>query len=200
MRSGKTYSAVKSILDSVKKNNPVWVNFFVDYRLGFPDYNPDLCNYFDDLSDIRYMSNGLVVIDEAHYYLSSRKWSDMSCDLHVLLSQSSKMGLDVIIVTQDIKRVDVILRELAGIVRHHFCVGGGVRKDGSPYAPLLLGYKDYLVNDYQKSDSSNVGLSFYRLDNAISSCFDSVRLIMPSCDHKKTFYPSYTCKSPDFVL
>jgi hypothetical protein len=103
--SGKTYSMV----------HDAWEDFRNSYRqiftnmvgLKFPEsvYSEDIQQFCD-------LGQGLMLFDEVHMWLSARYWHDVPRSALAALAQSRKMGLDLYCTTQDISRVDTVLREI----------------------------------------------------------------------------------------
>lgn len=111
--SGKTLHAVRRLLQAKASGRPAYANFHSRSN----DWEYVL---FDD---IRYIDNGLVVLDEAHMMFSSRNWSATTQAQLGLFQQHRKLGIDLIWIAQSANRVDVALRELTAFEHRHRRMG-----------------------------------------------------------------------------
>jgi len=107
---GKSAYAVREILLTLKKGRNVWANFPLDFRTQ--KNIPKKCFFADSLEDIADMRDGLFVVDEAHY-LASGRWKTLTKDTHALISLSRHLRMRIIFISQNFRRLDPIIRELA---------------------------------------------------------------------------------------
>jgi len=115
--AGKSYAATALIEKALLDGRPVWANFHLDFSRNRRKVPTDKCWRAEDINDLAYMRGtrgkpGLFVFDEAHWKLSSREWKDMRIDTHQYLAQSRKIHMDIVLVSQNFKRLDTIVREL----------------------------------------------------------------------------------------
>lgn len=109
--SGKSYSMVA---DGLRRFRETHAQVFSDMvGLRFPE-----AIYLDarapqQLADLR---EGLILLDEAQILMSSRFWHKVPPQVLSALAQLRKNGLDVLYTTQNLARVDSVLRELTGEV------------------------------------------------------------------------------------
>lgn len=113
-RSGKTYLAVRTILDSLKDGRQVVSNIPVDipgvYRFderilsGAPVYDSD------------------IIIDEAYRYFSSRNFAKFSMSQHEFFSLCGHYGNRIVLIAQHPARLDKIIREDCGEFIFAHCV------------------------------------------------------------------------------
>lgn len=89
-----------------------YAQFYMDYTT------------FDELIPVRLVSilekyphiKGIkIIMDEMQVYLSSRNWDKLDLKFQLLLQQHRKRGIDIVGVTQSIKRADVVFRELVQV-------------------------------------------------------------------------------------
>jgi len=106
---GKTAYAVSEAIYTLRKGKPVWANFPLDLR--HLDLKGD-CWFADELADIADMRGGLFIVDEAHY-LASGRWKTLNKETHALISLSRHLRMRIIFVSQNFRRLDPIVRELA---------------------------------------------------------------------------------------
>jgi len=111
--SGKSLHCVRRLIKAASEGRKAYANFHS--RFGLWDYVT--------WSDIGYVEEGLVVLDEAHMLFSARNWSATTQDQLALFQQHRKLGIDVIRVAQSASRVDVALRELTAFETRHKRVG-----------------------------------------------------------------------------
>lgn len=126
--SGKTYDAVKKVLDNLRLGKKVYTNIeglnndkcleFIKTYTGLDDYQigtqlvhtPDkeMLHIWEFVED-----KSIVVIDEVHRLFSNRDWStDKNKYFTEWASIHRHHGLDIILVTQDIEKVDKHARSL----------------------------------------------------------------------------------------
>ena len=65
-----------------------------------------------NLQDLKQLRDGIVFIDEANFVFSSRFWSRIPKDLIQFWAMHRKHGVDLIVTSHSLKRIDIILREL----------------------------------------------------------------------------------------
>lgn len=126
--SGKSYEAVKKILDNLKLGRIVYTNI---EGLDVPECRENIKNYagLDDfqldtllfhLTDEQmktfweYVQPGaLVVIDEVHKLFSNRDWASEKNRIFTEWSSTHRHeGFDVVFITQDIEKIDKHARSL----------------------------------------------------------------------------------------
>ena len=126
--SGKSYEAVKKIVDNLRMGRKVYTNIEgmndpkcieaikAIYNIG--DY--DIFNNLAFLEDEKIKNfwehvdeGALIVIDEAHKFFNVRDWqSEKNNKFAVWASTHRHHGYDVVLVTVDISRVDTSVRQL----------------------------------------------------------------------------------------
>lgn len=126
--SGKSYEAVKKILDNLKLGRIIYTNI---EGLDIPECRENIKNYagLDDfkldtllfhLTDEQmrtfweYVQPGsLVVIDEVHKLFSNRDWASEKNRIFTEWSSTHRHeGFDVVFITQDIEKIDKHARSL----------------------------------------------------------------------------------------
>lgn len=106
---GKTAFAVTEAIYTARKGKTVWANFPLDFRhLNLKGK----CYFAEELADIADMRDGLFIVDEAHY-LASGRWKSLDRDTHALISLSRHLRMRIIFISQNFRRLDPIIRELA---------------------------------------------------------------------------------------
>jgi len=123
--TGKTYNLTKEVLKALHKGRKVYANYKIfwngelvrvwnwrKFRLEWKEIPPENLKYWDKLSDLFEVEEGIIVMDEAHIYMRSRNWEKLPEQMERKLSQHRKDGLHIWGTVQAIGRIDVIFREL----------------------------------------------------------------------------------------
>jgi len=108
---GKTAFAVKEILETLKIGKTVWCNFPISLATQKKTAKWGHCYFADSLDDLVDMRDGLFVIDEAHF-LASGRWKTITKDTHALIALSRHLGMRILFISQNFRRLDPIIREL----------------------------------------------------------------------------------------
>ncbi len=103
--SGKTLSAVRYIYKDHRKT------IYTNVQLEIPDKNIVQISP-SNVQDLKKLKDGIVFIDEANFVFSSRFWSRIPKDLIQFWAMHRKRGVDLILTSHSLKRIDIILREL----------------------------------------------------------------------------------------
>lgn len=113
-RTGKTYGMTKVVLKALDEGVIVYSNYKIEWR-GFGKYPETNLRYWSKLEDLlqkEIPKGSLIVMDEAHVYLNSRRWKTLTEDFERRLAQHGKDGLHIIGSVQNIRRIDLVMREL----------------------------------------------------------------------------------------
>lgn len=102
--SGKSYTLSARGFEEAESGRQVFANF----GLNHPNVEPIT---IEDLTDPR-MPPGLILIDEAHLWFPARLSMKLPPSLLMRLSQTRKMGWDLIWCAQHETRVDKVLRDV----------------------------------------------------------------------------------------
>lgn len=112
-----TYSRTKLLFRKHKRimmRNPEGKKYF-EYELD-PKYKDKKSSgkiaYFQSLADVVEITFGNVVMDEAQVEINSRNWENLPDEFQYKLQQHRKHSINLFATTQNIKRVDVVFREL----------------------------------------------------------------------------------------
>lgn len=114
--SGKTLSAVRYIC---KDHRGV---VYTNIKLQIPNKSVIQISP-NNVQDLKKLHDGIVFIDEANFVFSSRFWSKISKDLIAFWGMHRKRGVDLVITSHSLKRVDVILRDLVSYDIHCRMIG-----------------------------------------------------------------------------
>jgi len=103
--SGKTLSAVRYMYKDKRKT------VYTNVKLEIPD-KKIVQILPSNVQDLKTLRDGIVFIDEANFVFSSRFWSRIPKDLIQFWAMHRKRGVDLMLTSHSLKRIDVILREL----------------------------------------------------------------------------------------
>lgn len=128
--SGKSYDAVKKILDNLRRGRKVYTNIdgmgdsakreYIIKLIGFDDITLSTNLIYFDRNDEElfhfweHMEPGsIMVLDEAQNYFSNRDWqSDKNKAFSKWASTHRHYGYDVVLITQDFEKIDSHVRTL----------------------------------------------------------------------------------------
>lgn len=179
--SGKSYEAIKKVLDNLKLGRTVYTNIdgldegicrehiksytgLDDYEIGtrlvFVPYHKIYDFYNVNKSGI------LFVIDEVHKYYGAREWQkDSNKAFANWASTHRKQGHDVVLVTQNLEKVDSHIRSLVEWTYRY--------KKLNMFGRLFT--NGYRVQSYVEDDTSGKALEtrVHRYDSRIYPCYQS---------------------------
>lgn len=123
--TGKTYGLTRDILKALKQGNVVYSNYKINWEGGEFSYFDwrsfsfkkrivprENLKYWNKLSELFNVEEGIIAMDEAHIYMRSRNWEKLPEEMERKLAQHRKDGLHIWGTVQAIQRIDVIFREL----------------------------------------------------------------------------------------
>jgi len=123
--TGKTYNLTKDVLKALDSGNIVYSNYKIfwegkkgkrfnwkRFRIEQYEYPESNLRYWNKLSDLFDVEEGIIAMDEAHIYMRSRNWEKLPEEMERKLSQHRKDGLHIWGSVQAVGRIDVIFREL----------------------------------------------------------------------------------------
>lgn len=111
---GKTWFASSLIPKFLKEGRTVGCSFDIDlFAVGLDDAAKQMkkISGFQDVLDFH---DGVLILDEAQSWFNSRTWDSLPLDLQTKWQQHRKDRVDIFIISQDLSRVDVALRQLVG--------------------------------------------------------------------------------------
>jgi len=123
--TGKTYNLTKDVLKALDNGEVVYANYNIDWE-GFKgkkwswkrfrkidvEYPKSNLRYWNKLTDLFEVENGIIAMDEAHIYMRSRNWDKLPEEMERKLAQHRKDGLHIWGTVQAVQRIDTIFREL----------------------------------------------------------------------------------------
>jgi hypothetical protein len=75
--------------------------------------------YFEDISEILDVQNGLILFDEAQVLFNARQWESLPAEFQYKLQQHRKHNLDLFCTTQNMGTIDITYRRLVHAWLHH---------------------------------------------------------------------------------
>jgi hypothetical protein len=151
--SGKTLSAVDFVLRLSGKGKERWVYS----NISINDFRVKKMNWeeFRSLMEIR--QKGVYLVDEANIWFSSRDWFLRDRELLNWWAQHRKFGVDIVLTSHSLKRLDAVLREIVQIeIRCRFFGGFVFQFWRDPWADkgneslgvkIILGWRLYKLYD-----------------------------------------------------
>jgi len=117
--------------------------------------------YWQSLEDFRYITNGIVLLDEAGAYFEPREWAKFSIEDRVKFQQHRKQRLDIYLTVQSFGRVDAIIRQLTAVVFE-------VKKYGS-----LFVVREFSPDDIDLKTRKTLKVKMYLFDKKIADSYDT---------------------------
>jgi zona occludens toxin (predicted ATPase) len=185
--SGKTYEAVKKILDNLRMGRVVYTNIDGIFDPECVEMIKSYCN-LSDLAFTRLLRpiesdqienfwmhiepGALIVLDEIHKWFSNRDWqAEKNKQFGYWASTHRHHGYDVVLITQNIERVDAAIRSLlewnyvfrkvnflgSAIKRFYLCYAyGGDDTNGKPLSTSKRAYNPAIFRCYKSYVSKDV--------------------------------------------
>ena len=185
--SGKTYEAVEKILDNLMKGKIIYTNIDGMFDPECQEMIKSYCNLSDLALTIQLKQlepdqiadfwmhiepRCLVVLDEIHKWFSNRDWNDpKNKQFGYWASTHRHYGYEVVLITQNIERVDAAVRSLlewnyvyrkvnflgSAVQRFYLCYSyGGDDTSGRPLATNKRRYKPAIFRCYKSYVSSDI--------------------------------------------
>ena len=185
--SGKTYEAVEKILHNLMKGKVIYTNIDGMFDPECQEMIKSVCNLSDLALTIQLRQlepdqiadfwmhiepRCLVVLDEIHKWFSNRDWNDpKNKQFGYWASTHRHYGYDVVLITQNIERVDAAVRSLlewnyvyrkvnflgSAVQRFYLCYSyGGDDTSGRPLATNKRRYKPAIFRCYKSYVSSDI--------------------------------------------
>lgn len=177
--SGKTYVLVRKALEFLDRDIPVYSNFL----LNVPEDKKYLVHYYNKMSDLINLERGVVLMDEAQIYFNSRKWETLDERLQYKFQQHRKDGLDIWGTVQDIRRLDVIVREL---VSHYYECSKLIASDEFSVKPWgIIRVTRYEVRDHDKIRRRFLSREWFLIKKKYVDSYNTLEKVVPLVDDFK---------------
>lgn len=167
--TGKTYYLVAKAVKMLNKNRDVYSNFFIDIdkleKLGRLKKVHGKLTFWKSAHDLIDIKQGVILMDECQIYFNSRQWKDLPESLQYKLQQHRKQGLDIWGAVQNLKRVEIVLRELVNWVYETKKIFG------------IFIIKSYDPDDINKSTRRSYSFTISFFNKKLASCYDTFQEI-----------------------
>lgn len=165
--TGKTAILTAKALEWLKQGREIWSNYKIEW-------NGTNLHYYQKVDELVNVKQGIILMDEVHIYFNSRNWENLDERLQYKLQQHRKQGLDIWGTAQNIKRIDVIMREL--VSNYYECAKliGTSENSKRPFGLFLI--REYDVKDAEKPNERRMRYSFdwYFLTKKVFSKYDTL--------------------------
>jgi len=181
--SGKTYDAIVKIIANLKKGRKVYTNIDglgdavrrenIKQIAGLNDLDMEMNLIYVDRLDFKEVikmhktadKGSLLVIDEIHNYFNAREWqSEANKDFCSWASTHRHYGYDLVMITQDIEKVDKQVRSLVEYTYQYRKIN---------FMGKFIN-KKYIVYAYcGEPVGKHLNKSIYTYDDKIFHCYDS---------------------------
>jgi len=168
--SGKSALAVRLALAAAMEGKNVWSNIPLDFSM-YGEKIKGKIFFAATLEDIGDMRDGLFLLDEAHLVASAGHGKNLSEEAHAYISLSRHLGMDLVFISQNFRRLAPIVREIAEQIWR-------LRRLGK-----LSWYKKWDEADIgsegkplQKSKS--VGIGWFWHSEQLHKCYDDKDLVI----------------------
>lgn len=103
---------IKALDEGVVVFSNYKLNWKGNQKKGIPETNLRYWSSLGELVSMDIPKGSLILMDEAHVYLNSRRWQLLPEEMERRLAQHGKDGLHIIATVQNIRRLDTVMREL----------------------------------------------------------------------------------------
>lgn len=176
--SGKTYNMVSRAYSRWLRGVDVYSNTLLFFQPSFIFRLRDLfyhfilkkspplygrIRYFENISEILEVQDGLILFDEAQVLFNARQWESLPDEFQYKLQQHRKHNLDLYCTTQNMMAIDITYRRLVQVWYHHESLLGLGK-------PLIFGLFrrrlkdiDQLFNSVDDIAVSDLDVSFFTI-------------------------------------
>lgn len=170
--TGKTYRLTEMAIKFLKEGREVWAN------KGYTIKDSRI-KYYNTISDLVNIRNGVILMDEAQVYLNARRWEELDEQFVYKLQQHRHHGLDIWGTVQNIKRLDVVLREL--VSNYYEC-----KFFSFPFIKFIW-IREFDIKDAEKTDERRIsfGFNFTTIKKEICDMYDTFGDVEDFEDKKK---------------
>jgi len=162
--AGKTYTMTRRLL-KIAERRPVFSNYAIDH--------PNVTVF--EPQDLMRLPSGVIALDEAHLYFPARGSLRLPMSWLTMLSQTRKMGWDLMYTSQHEARVDRALRDITNVM--WWCKAWGF----SGNHPWFFAARGYEPEYFRKTKKAMVrSMSFF--DSRVANAYDTYAFIQEA-DH-----------------
>lgn len=182
-RKGKTYWATRVALRAMenihkkrlkniedRKKNPEIPEFSGQVFTNYPVFHPELgyTKVWEPGFETEPIFDSLIIVDEAHRFYNSRKIKNFTTDMHDFFAWSGQRGNDVILITHDPSRLDIIIREVCETFRF--------ARNWSLFGrPILFFIDSYLSEDEykQRHAGTRYSMDWFFFSKTVAKAYDT---------------------------
>jgi len=192
--TGKTYSLVHLAWKQICYGRDVYANFFIDFttlkqrrnarilffykivsKIGFRKQffwlytkltTYGQVKFWKKLSDFTGLQKGIILMDEAQIYINAREYKSLDTSVQYKFQQHRKHGLDLYLAVQNVKRIDVVARELVNAVFEFKRIG------------KLFFMQEFDIEEIDKAKRTPYKLKFFFFSKAIAKCYNTMQEIV----------------------
>lgn len=165
--SGKTYTLTKRVLKIADKR-PVFSNYPIDH--------PNVTMF--QPKDLMSLPSGVIVLDEAHLYFPARGALKLPMSWLTMLSQTRKMGWDLLWSTQHERRIDAVVRDVTNLMWWCKTYGAG---SGTPWLFTARAYEP----EYFRKPKMAMLRTWHRFSPKVAAAYDTFGFVQEA-DHLRT--------------
>lgn len=182
--TGKTYSMVILAITAIDQGRDVYSNFFIDYEsiICYLNSNQSTFSkffnkfkkrkktfgrlfYWRTISELVQIKSGEILMDEAQIYINAREFRSLPVEFQYKAQQHRKHGVNFWLGVQNIKRIDVVARELVNSVFE-------LKRMGSIFVQ-----HEYDIDDIDKAKRKSYGFKIFMLNKKIAKCYNTLQEI-----------------------
>lgn len=172
--TGKTYSLVLLAIKAIGNGRDVYSNFFIDeekvYKLLLAKKKKKSrpfgrIIFWRTINELVNIKQGEILMDEAQIYINAREFRTLPPEFQYKAQQHRKHGVNFWLGVQNIKRVDVVARELINSVFEFKKVGN------------IFIQREYDIEDIDKVKRSAFSFKVKLFNKKIASCYDTLQEI-----------------------
>jgi len=183
--SGKTFHMVKKAYSMWKDGVDVYSNTILEFEpkqwLDTEQTKPNpkyarYCEkikphrgritYFEEISELLEVKNGLILIDEAQVLFNARNWENLPYEFQYKLQQHRKHQLDLFCTTQNMGTIDITYRRLVQAWYHHYDVFA------------FLGIRNPSIFSVHRVDTKDIDQLYNTVDDLIVDTVDTSHFII----------------------
>jgi len=182
---GKTYSMVKLAIHAIGQGRDVYTNFFIDEKkvnnyldkkisstqkfiekiLKLPPKKRGRIIYWRTIHELVDIKSGEILMDEAQIYINSREFRSLPPEFQYKAQQHRKHGVNFWLGVQNIKRIDVVARELVNSVFE------------CKKVLKLFVVREFDIDDIDKTKRQLYSFKISIFSQKIASCYDTLQEI-----------------------
>jgi hypothetical protein len=190
--SGKTYATINKLVKHIKlkkfRYSPVYanMNLKIDNIRMITGWKGDFIQ-IKELEQIRYVTQGILILDEAHIWFPSQHWNEVPRGLFAKWAQCRKDELYIMITAQHWGDIYNRIRNITSTVYRMSSIKG-------------LGFFTGMAHDVESGKISKKGtLTFIRFKKSVCKCYDTLEKIEIPEEYMKRKTPEELLKEQQLI-